>query len=137
MKLITDRQKSKMLQNGKRAYLEADFDPIPIVKLFTPDGACTWLLTHLDPEDHDIAYGLCDIGLGFAECGTVRISELSKLRGPLGLLVERDMSFDADYPLSVYARAAMDGYFHGEAFITFDPAKLAKAAEELGKGGRL
>jgi hypothetical protein len=30
-----------------------------VVKLFTPDAACTWLLTELDPDDPDIAFGLC------------------------------------------------------------------------------
>jgi hypothetical protein len=37
------------------------------------------------PEDPDIAFGLCDLGLGFPELGTVRISELQVLAGPVGL----------------------------------------------------
>ena len=30
-----------------------DFDPWPVVKLFTPDAGCTWLITAIDlfPED--------------------------------------------------------------------------------------
>jgi hypothetical protein len=57
------------------------------------------------------------------------------VRGRLGLPVERDKFFKADYPLSVYPRAASEGYFHGEAYITFDPVRLAKAAQEMGQGG--
>jgi Protein of unknown function (DUF2958) len=35
-----------------------DIDFKPVVKLFTPDAQCTWLLTELGNDD--IAYGLCD-----------------------------------------------------------------------------
>jgi hypothetical protein len=135
MKLITQSQLHTLQQNGIRACQNAAFDPKPVVKLFTPDGPCTWLLAYLDPDENDIAFGLCDLGLGFAECGSVRLSEIRSVRGQLGLPVERDKFFKADYPLSVYARAASEGYFHGEAYITFDPLRLAKAAEELGQGG--
>ena len=135
MKLITNAQLQTLIQNGKRADRNPAFDPKPVVKLFTPDAACTWLLAYLDPEDHDIAFGLCDLGLVFAECGSVRISEIRELRGRLGLPVERDKFFEAEYPLSVYARAASEGYFQGEAYITFDPVRLEKAAKEPGKGG--
>lgn len=30
------------------------------VKHFTPDASCTWLLTELDPDDPDTAFGLFD-----------------------------------------------------------------------------
>ncbi|MEQ1716012.1 MAG: DUF2958 domain-containing protein [Hyphomicrobium sp.] len=83
-----------------------DIDPHPVVKLFTPDAGATWLLTELDPSDPDIAFGLCDLGLGFPELGSVRLSELESVRGQLGLPVERDLYFKADQPLSVYAKDA-------------------------------
>ena len=135
MKLITQSQLHALRQNGIRAHQDAAFDPRPVVKLFTPDGPCTWLLAYLGPDEGDIAFGLCDLGLGFAECGSVRLSEIRSVRGQLGLPVERDKFFQAGYPLSVYARAASEGYFRGEAYITLDPVRLAKAAHELGKGG--
>ncbi|MCH9659665.1 MAG: DUF2958 domain-containing protein, partial [Bacteroidetes bacterium] len=75
--------------------------------LFTPDANCTWLLTEIDPDCPDIAFGLCDLGLGFPELGNVSITELSQARGLLGLPIERDLSFKADKTLSQYAREAL------------------------------
>ena len=76
------------------------------MKLFTPDAGATWLLSEIDPEDPDIAFGLCDLGLCFPELGSVRLSDLAAVRGRLGLPVERDKWFTADKPLSAYAEEA-------------------------------
>ena len=74
-------------------------------------SACTWLLTEIDSENPYIGFGLCDLGLGMAELGYVSISEIQTLRGSLGLPVERDKSFKANQPLSVYAHhASVFGY---------------------------
>jgi hypothetical protein len=60
----------------------------------------------------DIAFGLCDLGMGTPELDFVCMRELRdlrdlrELRGPLGLPVERDLHFDADKPLSTYAEEA-------------------------------
>ena len=78
MKLMTKAQREIMLRNGIRSQDDPDYDPKPVIKLFTPDGAATWLLTELDPDDNDIAFGLCDLGMGFPELGSVRISELEQ-----------------------------------------------------------
>jgi Protein of unknown function (DUF2958) len=102
MKLITQAQRQRLLRNGEIP----DADPMPVVKLFTPDAGCTWLLASLDPEDPDLAFGLCDLGLGFPELGPVSLAELRALRGRLGLPVERDKGFEGRYPISVYAEAA-------------------------------
>jgi hypothetical protein len=51
-------------------------------------------------------FGLCDLGFGFPELGYVSLAELSALKGPLGLPVERDLHFVADKPLSAYADEA-------------------------------
>jgi hypothetical protein len=77
----------------------------PVVKLFTPDAQCTWLLTELDP-DGGLAFGLCDLALGCPELGYVSIAELSSVRGKLGLPVERDRHFEADKTISAYADEA-------------------------------
>ena len=74
------------------------------MKLLTPDAQCTWLLTELGLDD--IAFGLCDLGLGSPEIGFVCMHELRDLRGPLGLPIERDMHFEADKTLSAYADEA-------------------------------
>lgn len=106
MKLITDEQQQQLLANGRQQALQADFDPPPVVKLFTPDAAATWLLTEIDPEDPDRAFGVCDLGLGFPELGWVSLSEIQSVRGRLGLPVERDLGFKAVKALSAYARDA-------------------------------
>jgi hypothetical protein len=58
------------------------------VKLFGTDANCAWLLSELDPDDPDIAFGFCDLG-------SVRISGLEAARGPLGVKIERDLHFVA------------------------------------------
>ena len=104
--LITDEQRAQLLANGRARTEGQDLDPLPVVKLFTPDAHGTWLLTELDPEDGDTAYGLCDLGLGLPELGTVRLSELASIRGPLKLPIERDLYFIAQRTLSEYTRLA-------------------------------
>ncbi|MCE8532259.1 DUF2958 domain-containing protein [Ruegeria pomeroyi] len=108
MKLLTKSHTEQLFRNGQLRVADEDgtADFLPVVKLFTPDAACTWLLSELDPDDPDIAFGLCDLGLGCPELGSVRISEIASVRGRLGLPVERDMYFRADKTLSVYADEA-------------------------------
>ncbi|MCV0381734.1 DUF2958 domain-containing protein [Nitratireductor sp.] len=128
MKLLTKSIREQLLRNGhiRLARDEAgedDPDFLPVVKLFTPDANCTWLLTELDPEEPDIAFGLCDLGMGCPELGSVRMSELESVRGALGLPVERDLHFSPQHTLSVYARAAWNA-----CCITESTQALAQAA---------
>ena len=108
--LLTKAQREQLLANGvaQRAAQRAGtfIDHRPVVKLFTPDAQATWLLTELYPDDPDVAFGLCDLGLGFPELGDVRISEIEEVRGPLGLPVERDEHFTAQKAISEYAADA-------------------------------
>ena len=104
--LLTDEQRTQLLANGRITAEGGDHDPQPVVKLFTPDAHATWLLTELDPEDGDTAYGLCDIGIGMPELGTVRISDLASIVGPLKLPIERDLYFTAKRTLSEYMQLA-------------------------------
>jgi hypothetical protein len=106
MKLITDEQRAQLLNNGAAAARGEESDPPPVVKLFTPDANATWLLTELDPQDGDTAFGLCDLGLGSPELGYMRLSDLANLRGPLQLPVERDLYFKPKRTLSAYAALA-------------------------------
>ena len=106
MNLIPNDLALQMQYNGWRSAAKPYFDPKPVVKLFTPDAGAAWLLTEIDPEDLDRAFGLCDLGLGFPELGWVSLSELQNVRGPLGLAIERDLHFRADKSLSEYAREA-------------------------------
>ena len=105
-KLITDEQRTQLLANGRRSIEDDGFNPLPVVKVFTPDAGATWLLTEIDPDDHDHAFGLCDLGLGYPELGYVSLAELAALRGRFGLPVERDLHFKATKPISEYAREA-------------------------------
>jgi hypothetical protein len=94
----------KLLDNGSPK--NRDKDHVPVVKLFTPDANGTWLLTELLPQDPDIAFGLCYVGLGYPELGYVDLNELNEVRGNLGLSVERDISFEGKFPISIYQKAA-------------------------------
>jgi hypothetical protein len=80
-------------------------DPVPVVKFFNPVGAATWLATELD-EDGDTLFGLADLGFGCPELGSFSLREIANLRLPLGLTIERDLSFEGLFPLSIWAEAA-------------------------------
>ena len=105
-KLITDEQRAQLLANGRQSLEQENFDPAPVVKLFTPDAGATWLLAEIDPDDHDHAFGLCDLGLGYPELGWVSLAEIATVRGRLGLPIERDLHFEAQKRLGTYAREA-------------------------------
>ncbi|WP_337044953.1 DUF2958 domain-containing protein [Emticicia sp. 17c] len=104
MQLLTEEQLQQLKKNGLPNNRSKDH--FPVAKLFTPDAGATWLLTELDYEDPSIAFGLCDLGLGFPEIGYVSLEELKEVRGRLGLPIEQDKYFESKFPLSVYAEAA-------------------------------
>ena len=67
MTLFTKTQTEQLIANCQAQIIgmdnaQPDIDFKPVVKLFTPDAQCTWLLTELSLDD--IAFGLCDLGLG-------------------------------------------------------------------------
>lgn len=103
---ITDDERTQLLANGQAHATAQDFDPPPVVKLFTPDAHATWLLAALDPADGDTAWGLCDLGIGMPELGTVRLSDLAAIVGPLNRPVLRDQHFQPTRTLSEYTRLA-------------------------------
>jgi hypothetical protein len=105
MKLLTKELHAKLIANGKASAVQEQ-DHFPVVKLFTPDGSATWLLSEIHPDDPDIAFGLCDLGMGSPELGSVSLSELASVRGKLGLPIERDRWFEADKTLTAYASEA-------------------------------
>lgn len=109
--LLTDEQRARMLKNGRDNAERINEDGNthnfwPVVKLFCPWGAATWLLSELDPDEPDIAFGLCDLGMGCPELGSVRLSEIAAIRGPGGLTIERDQHFKAEKSLTAYADEA-------------------------------
>lgn len=104
--LLTTAQRAALITNGQRSLSDPKFDPLPLVKLFTPDASATWLLSEIDPHDPTRAFGLCDLGLGCPELGWVSLTELAAVCGRLSLPVERDRSWRAEKPLSAYAAEA-------------------------------
>lgn len=82
-----------------------DPDPVPLIKLFNPLGAATWLATELD-EDGDTLFGLADLGFGCPELGCFSLSEIAAIRLPFGLRIERDLGFEGLVPLSDWADGA-------------------------------
>ena len=102
MKLLTKAIRAKLLKNGANR----DHDHAPVVKYFNPCGAATWLISEMDPEEPDILFGLCDLGMGEPELGSVRLSELEGVKLRFGLGIERDLWFKGEHPMSYYADKA-------------------------------
>ena len=117
MMLLTQDHRKRLIANGQNRG-----DHVPVVKLFNPVGAATWLLSELD-SDGDTLFGLADLGFGCAELGSVSLSEIVAVTLPYGLTIERDLHFEARFALTVYADAAR---LVGR--ITEDKARLEAAA---------
>ena len=109
MKLLTPALHFVLRANAVSAHIaEAkgeDFDPVPVVKLFNPLGAATWLATELY-DDGDTLFGLADLGFGCPELGVFSLSEIASVRLPFGLGIERDLGFSTPCRLSVWADTA-------------------------------
>lgn len=101
MILLTDELRAQLLTNGR----QRDVDHVPVVKFFNPLGEGVWLATELD-EDGDTLFGLAD--LGEPELGYFSLGEMTSVRLPFGLGIERDILFTGDFPLSVWAEAARE-----------------------------
>jgi hypothetical protein len=65
-------------------------DAIVLVKLFTPDSSWTWHITEASRQSGDVLmFGLVD---GHEkELGYVSLNEITSIRGPMGLAIERDL----------------------------------------------
>lgn len=81
------------------------FHPVPLVKLFNPVGAATWLASELE-QDCDTLFGFADLGFGCPELGVFSLSEIASIRLPFGLGIERDLSFESAHPISTWAESA-------------------------------
>lgn len=81
--LLTIEQRIVMLAFGAASAAGDGAERVPLAKMFTPDAACVRMLSELEPMDPVIAFGLCDLGLGFPEWGSVRLSETESIPRPL------------------------------------------------------
>lgn len=103
--LIPAQLRTSLLANGARTANGEDHDPYPVVRLFVAGGPASWLLTELDPDDPDLAYGLCDLGLGTPALDYVRLSDLATVAGDQ---IRCDTDFAARQPVSAYLREARE-----------------------------
>lgn len=99
MILLTDELRDRLLVNGR----DRDADHVPVVKFFNALGEGVWLATELDAEG-DILFGLAD--LGYPELGSFSLKDLTSVRLPFGIVIERDILFHTDLRISVWAEAA-------------------------------
>ena len=106
--LVTEEERARLLAHGQARAAGQHADPLPVIRLFTPDAYAIWLLASLDPADGDTAYGLIDLGIGMPSLGTVRLSDLAGIVGPRKLPLQRDRYFQAVRPLSEYVRLAQE-----------------------------
>lgn len=125
MILLTDDLRDRLLANGR----QRDVDHVPVVKFFNPVGAGTWLITEMEP-DGDTLFGLADLGFGCPELGSCSLAELSLVRLPFSLGIERDVLFEGSYPLSVYAEAARQA---GSIVLSERLLKVAAASLRRGR----
>ena len=70
---------------------EGELNPLCYVKLFTPDSNWTWFIIEFSKADAKTCYGYIQ-GLE-SELGYFTLEELESVHGPLGLAIERDLSF--------------------------------------------
>lgn len=105
MKLLTKELKAKFPQIRGTETLDKNIVAV-VAKFFTPDSSWTWYATEcaavdaegnehpatFEPAEDYLFFGLV---CGFEkEYGYFSLSELSSVRGPLGLNIERDLHFD-------------------------------------------
>lgn len=82
-----------------------EIDHTPVVLLHLPFSDCAWLLTEIDNDDENVAFGLADLGLGFPELGSVYLPELEALKlGPVQVV--HDTGWRTQKPLSWWTREA-------------------------------
>jgi hypothetical protein len=71
---------------------EGSKDPTIYVKFFTPDSSWTWYATEGSEQEGDFIFFGYVIGLE-REWGYFSLNELSSVKGPMGLPIERDIHF--------------------------------------------
>ena len=82
-----------------------EMDLTPVVKIFSPIGSATILVTEKDP-DSGLSFGIVDLGFGSPEMGYLDLEEVLSVKLPGGLRMEQDLYFKPDKSLSQYASEA-------------------------------
>jgi len=89
MKLLTDELRARLPSLYSQ---EAAEEPIVYAKFFMPGTGWTWYVTEGGGQDGDFLFFGFVVGLE-SEFGYFLLSELETVTSPLGLHVERDLSF--------------------------------------------
>jgi hypothetical protein len=89
MKLLTDELRGRLPALYAQ---ETKSEPIVYAKFFLPGTGWTWYVTEGSAQEDDFLFFGFVVGLE-SEFGYFLLSELEGVRTPLGLAVERDLSF--------------------------------------------
>lgn len=89
MKLLTKELLAAFARTGRQEDKPAE-EAIVIAKFFTPWTNWTWYATEYNPEERTF-FGYV-VGLE-NELGYFNLDELEAINGPMGLKIERDLSF--------------------------------------------
>ena len=99
MKLITKEIEKKLRANVGKGFRNSK----PWLKLFTPFGSATWLISELHDHGEDIhLFGLCDLGMGYPELGYISLNANSEIPK-----VERDIYWEPKADLKLYHTKAV------------------------------
>jgi hypothetical protein len=138
MILLPDRLREQLRANAAASLAaeakEARFDPVPLLKLFNPLSAATWLATELY-DDGDTLFGLADLGFGCAELGNFSLSEIGRVHLPFGLRIERDIVFETTFALSVWCDWSRRSGSILWAETLLNRAALGRSASDLPPSG--
>ena len=77
----------------------------PVVKWFDQLSRATWLISEVD-DTETMAFGLCDLGMGFPEMGSVSIDDINSIKLVDSYRIVKDIHWQAFQSLTQYANDA-------------------------------
>jgi hypothetical protein len=86
MTLLTNEQRSQLIENGKRNAFSPDQqinNVPPVCWIYDEMSRATWLLTEIDRNDPDRAWGLVDAGYGKPDFEPTSLRELEECHQPV------------------------------------------------------
>lgn len=105
-KLVTKGLEKDLLQRGRKALIDENYESRPVMKIFGGSSA-TYLVAEIDPREPDQMFGLADLGHGFPEMGYFSRSDIEEaMVPPLNMPFERDLYWQPNGTLEEYARAS-------------------------------
>lgn len=123
MSLIPDALHEPLTGNGHRH--GQDFVPLLKLDLWVVNGqAISWLISELDPQNPQRAYGLGSKWVGEVTEGYFDLAELEHAAELFGLHIVPDEYFIPRHPLSVYRQAAREQGWLTDCVIHLHQAKL-------------